>query len=207
MKKILFILPAIILLAAGCNSSKQATVQTKAPITQNTNMSATTVPTSSPTSGQNTKYSVYSNAAFGISFEYPNAWINFPLMPNNGRDIVTFIPPNTGPSDISNSISLGYLSNSKKENLTDYFSGYRKVIGGTWTEFSQGEIRGFKAVFTNPNSVTVYYFLRPNSQAPIFMFSIAGTAVPFTSDLISSFHFTTPDGSPLPQGADYGVMF
>jgi hypothetical protein len=128
-----------------------------------------------------TGYTPYTDLIFGISFQYPSTWINFPLLPDDGQDIVLLVPGDAPSTDIRNSIRLEYLSNSKKESLANYFSGYKKAMGGTWTEFSGGEIKGYKAVFTSPNSVT--------------------------DTLISSIHFTTPNGSPIPQGSDYPVMF
>jgi hypothetical protein len=60
MKKLLFALPIIALLAAGCNSSQQASVKTQAPVTQNTNPTPTQTPTS--TQSQNSTTNDLANA-------------------------------------------------------------------------------------------------------------------------------------------------
>ncbi len=58
MKKLLFVLPIIALLAAGCNSSQQASVQTKPLVTKNTNPSMVT----------------YASDKYGYEIEYPNTF-------------------------------------------------------------------------------------------------------------------------------------
>ncbi len=62
MKKLLLVFPIITLLAAGCNSSQQATTQ--APVVQNTNVA----PTSTP---NQTNWATYTSNELGLSFKYP----------------------------------------------------------------------------------------------------------------------------------------
>jgi hypothetical protein len=70
MKKLLFALPIVLLLAVGCNSSQQAAVQTPAPapIVQNTNQAPTPAQTSS-SKNQN----IYFGSNF--TFQYPSDWL------------------------------------------------------------------------------------------------------------------------------------
>jgi hypothetical protein len=70
MKKFLFIVPVLVLLAAGCNSTQQATVQTPS-----ANQATQTNPDGGNldnTSTQNTGSAVYVNSAFGYQFNYPS---------------------------------------------------------------------------------------------------------------------------------------
>lgn len=64
MKKLLFVLPVVTFLAAGCNSSQQASVQTLTPVTQNTK----STPTATSTQNQQTQQSTGQS---NLSILYP----------------------------------------------------------------------------------------------------------------------------------------
>ena len=92
MKKLLFVFPIVALLAAGCNSAQQASVQTQTPTTQNTNpvpspvpaVQQTPAPTPNPTPNQAQQSSnpqdwktftqSFTSYNFKMSFKYPNNW-------------------------------------------------------------------------------------------------------------------------------------
>jgi hypothetical protein len=85
MKKLLFAFPIVVLLAAGCNSSQQASNQppVQTPIVQNTN------PTSTPTPTQQvalpSDWTTYQNPNLGISFSLPKNFQVFQTDANNLR--------------------------------------------------------------------------------------------------------------------------
>ncbi len=83
MKKLLFAFPIVTLLAAGCNSSQQATNQIPAQssVSQNTNPTPThspiptPTPTPTPATTQNqavpANWATYTSSDLGLSFKYP----------------------------------------------------------------------------------------------------------------------------------------
>lgn len=72
MKKLLFVFTITALLAAGCNSSQQASNQT--PVIQNT----TPVPTAAPTPIKIADWETYINTEYGFQITFPNnAWQNY----------------------------------------------------------------------------------------------------------------------------------
>lgn len=78
MKKILFALPVILLVAAGCNSSQPETQQTQpAQTQQETTQKPTPTPTATnptPTTDQGNNDKIYTNSVYGFQLSYPSDW-------------------------------------------------------------------------------------------------------------------------------------
>lgn len=128
MKKLLFTFSIFVLLASGCNSSKQASMETEPFVTQATAVvpSPTPVQTPPPTSTQTTNLLATNNSlpqsqnqkhktytGFGFTFKYPETWV------------IGFISyPETQPSncggDWGKAVACIYLapSNQSKEKPT-----------------------------------------------------------------------------------------
>jgi hypothetical protein len=71
MKKFLYLLPVVVLLAAGCNTTKQ--VEQQQPVSNNQQTQTTSPsPTPTPSAAQPAETKTYSNKEYGFSVKYPS---------------------------------------------------------------------------------------------------------------------------------------
>jgi PsbP-like protein len=115
MKKLLLAFPIIALLAAGCNSSQQASNQNPAqtPVVQNTNQVPTPTPTPTPNSNK-----TYTNSAFHFSMQYPNDWFMVVEQPEYENGV--FIAPAGCGGNSFNACRSGIFNFSNYKNVSVY---------------------------------------------------------------------------------------
>jgi len=75
MKKTLFALPIILLMAAGCNSAQQPSAQQSTQTQQQANQTPPANPTQTqPANGDTQNWKTYTSSSFGFSIQYPSNW-------------------------------------------------------------------------------------------------------------------------------------
>src|SRR5581483_5922763 len=104
MKKLLFVFPIVALLAAGCNSSQQSSVQT-----QNTNHISTSTHPSTKTQLDSPNWKTYNNTSLGFQIKYPPDWTY-----TNDGSLVVFYPPGGSGYTHFGDFTLGIQSNPKQ---------------------------------------------------------------------------------------------
>jgi hypothetical protein len=112
MKKILFVFPMVVLLAAGCNASQQASVQTQSHPVQNT----TPAPTVSPTPAQTTDWHTYINTQFGFQLSFTDAWKGYRVkFQQPGGYTLVFAVPKEDKNYTDGFADAGYATEMKIE--------------------------------------------------------------------------------------------
>jgi len=74
MKKLLFVFPIVVLLAAGCNSSRQASLQQGIQIPNPAPQQS--VSTSTPDQSGTTNWKTYDNSQYGFEIKYPDDFLS-----------------------------------------------------------------------------------------------------------------------------------
>lgn len=119
MKKILFLFPLAVLLAAGCNSSQQTYNQP--PIVQNTNPAQTSVPTPSPaptSTPTSSDWHTYTNSKFGFQLTFTDQWKGYKVQEHINN-------PVAGDYSIA---SYGFLMPTPDKELGRFDNGYYNMF-------------------------------------------------------------------------------
>ena len=130
MKKMLFALPVILLVAAGCNSSQSTTEQT--PPTQQTQtnqnqqqqVAQNPAPTTTPQNPSAQNFKTYTNAQYGFEVKYPSAYTiktsDKTQVPGELFSINIVGPAKSENLGPASNISVSVWSNSKQMSLLDW---------------------------------------------------------------------------------------
>jgi len=175
MKKILFALPVILLLAAGCNSSPQTSTQTQTSVAQNQTPNPTPSPTSTVTPATTTTadgWLTCDNTLGHFEYSYPANWIlaiggTQPIKVScghqgNGATITTDISNITVPQDQSqahptvNTIHVSIFNPYNHYNSSDDYFNNDKDIPWQSKPFKTTTMDGEKVYWTQPSLPNTY---------------------------------------------------
>jgi hypothetical protein len=160
MKKILFVLPVTLLVAAGCNSSQPTVLQTQ-PVqqiqttpTQQQQVAQSPEPTPVPSPTPTGTDKTYTNASYGFSFIFPSVYtIKTSDKTNVPGELfwVSIVGPAKGKNlGSASSMSVSVWSNSEQQSLLDWatanssFSNYSS--GSFNTDFKNETLGGHQAI-------------------------------------------------------------